>query len=188
MLPNASKTVHPGLQTVHQLLKKNWMCEGQKHDCLHIQSKLEQGSLSITTVRHGINNAAFLYLHSQQRDFNLGLYWYFSVRCTYCGEKKVLNANEQLSLIVEWLTFPSQIRAGFSASLVEMLMVLPSRFNVNPILVFFPLLLLLERKSLLPYTAAGGTGSGLKPPSGSQEPTQDRGRNTLLHLLWWGIQ
>ena len=75
-----------------------------------------------------------------------------SLRVLICGEKrrrkKLLNANEQLclslslslslALIVKWLTFAPQIRAGFSAPLVEMLMVPPTQFNVNPILLFSP--------------------------------------------------
>lgn len=85
--------------------------------------------------------------------------------------------SSSLSLIVKLLTFPPQIRAGFSASLVEMPMVLPTQFNVNPILLFSPLL---WRSFLLPYTAAGGTDSRLKPPSGSGESAQDRKRGTQV--------
>lgn len=81
-----------------------------------------------------------------------------------------------LALIVKWLTFSPKIRAGFSSSpgWNEMLMVLPTQFNVNPILLF-PLLGR-SSLSLFPYTAAGGTDSRLTPPSGSGESAQDRKR------------
>lgn len=53
-------------------------------------------------------------------------------------------------------------------------MVLPTQFNVNPILLFS--LLGRSSLSLFPYTAAGGTDSRLTPPSGSRESAQDRKR------------
>lgn len=85
-----------------------------------------------------------------------------------------MSSSFSLALIVKWLTFPPQIRAGFSAPLVEMLMVLPTQFNVNPILLFS--LLGRSSLSLFPYTAAGGTDRRLTPPSGSGESAQDRKR------------
>lgn len=49
-----------------------------------------------------------------------------------------INANEQLAQIMKSLTFPSQMKAGFSAPLVEMLMDLLTLFNVNSSQLFSP--------------------------------------------------
>lgn len=57
-----------------------------------------------------------------------------------------------------------------------MLMVLPTQFNVNPILLFS--VLGRSSLSLFSYTAAGGTDSRFTPPSGFEgiNPGQKRGR------------
>lgn len=197
---NVSKSVHVGSKSVNKLSTKGPVFQGHKHWLPRCLRQIRRTVLSSQLIDTWNQSFLHCHIHLAQSmilisipahifDFGSGNLWKKETKCKWA----VLS----MALIVKWLTFPPQIRAGFSAPLVEMLIVLSTQFNVNPILLFC--LLGRSSLSLFPYAAAGGTGSRLTPPSGSGESAQERKRRrnrrrveedpscTLWECFSWGV-